>query len=334
MAAVTLHSPVRTRAGVRPASRPAPAPTRPDVAVPVVTVVIPTRNAARTMEPALTAVRAQHDAAGVPLAVELVVVDNHSTDATRTIASRLADVLLIGGPERSAQRNHGTEVASADVIAFVDADQLLAPTVLAEALACLRADPGVGVVVLPETSFGSGFWARCRALERRCTMDDPRTEAGRVFRRDAVRQVGGFDERLTAAEDWDLHDRVVRAGWRVGRTVAGVRHDEGHLTLRGAFTKKRYYGRWLAAYRARPDARRSVYSPTRLLRRPQLLLAHPLLAVGMVVLKAAEALGALAGERAAGRPGRVEPSLRVGIKTNPGGADGTGTPVVEHWRRA
>ena len=298
------------------------------------TVVIPTRDAARTMGPTLDAVRAQRDLDGTPLAVELVVVDNHSADATRTIAARAADVLLVGGPERSAQRNHGADIASAEVLAFVDADQLLDPTVLAEALACLHGDPGVGVVVLPETSFGSGFWARCRVLERRCTMDDPRTEAGRVFRREAVGQAGGFDESLTAAEDWDLHDRVVRAGWRVGRTASGVRHDEGRLTLRGAFAKKRYYGRWLAVYRARPDARPSVYDPCRLLQRPHLLLGHPLLAAGMIVLKAAEALGAAAGERSARGRGRVEPSLREGIKSRPAGADATRTTVVEHWRRA
>ena len=73
---------------------------------PLVSVVVPTRNNARTIRPCLQSVRDQtypH--------VELIVVDNDSTDETFDVATELADVALTGGPERSAQRNLGIEVS-------------------------------------------------------------------------------------------------------------------------------------------------------------------------------------------------------------------------------
>src|SRR5689334_15752829 len=80
---------------------------------PLVTFVVPTKNAARTLAACLASVRAQeYDR------VELVVVDNHSTDDTADIAHRYADRVDTLGPERSAQRNHGWRVANGEHVAF------------------------------------------------------------------------------------------------------------------------------------------------------------------------------------------------------------------------
>jgi glycosyltransferase involved in cell wall biosynthesis len=268
---------------------------------PAVTVVVPTRNSARTLEACLRSIRGQIDALGRPLPLELVVVDNHSTDGTAAIAARFAHRFLVAGPERSAQRNLGAAAGSAPLVAFIDSDQVLEPQVVAEAVAALDGDGGVGVVVVPERSFGEGFWVRCRSLERRVGDGDSRTEAGRFYRRHALDALGGFDEALHALEDWELHDRMVAAGWRVARTTSLIHHDEGHITLRATFTKKRYYGRWLRRYRQLPWARTSAFDPRRLALRPAVLATHPLIAAGLVVLKAVEAGGALSGARAAGR---------------------------------
>jgi glycosyltransferase involved in cell wall biosynthesis len=270
-------------------------------AAPAVTVVVPTRNSARTLEACLRSIRGQLDALGRPFPLELIVVDNHSTDGTAEIAARLAHRLVVAGPERSAQRNLGAATGSGPLVAFIDSDQILEPHVVSEAAAALDADREVGVVVVPERSFGEGFWVRCRSLERRVGDGDRRTEAGRIYRRHALRALGGFDEQLTGPEDWELHDRMVAAGWRVARTTSLVHHDEGHITLRATFTKKRYYGRWLGRYRQLPWARSTAFDPRRLALRPAVLATHPLTAAGLAVLKAVEAGGALCGARAAAR---------------------------------
>ena len=74
----------------------------------LVSVVVPTRNAARTLDACLRSIRSQTYGR-----VELVVVDNHSLDATPEIARRYVDAFETSGPERSAQRNRGASVSMA-----------------------------------------------------------------------------------------------------------------------------------------------------------------------------------------------------------------------------
>jgi arabinofuranan 3-O-arabinosyltransferase len=215
----------------------------------LVTVVVPTRNSERTLERCLASVRAQAHAH-----VELIVVDNGSTDGTVAIASRYAHRVHHVGPERSAQRNAGARLGAGDVVAFIDSDMILDPDVLADAADRLARDDGLGAVIVDEIAFGTGALTSSRVLEKALCVGDASVEAARVFRREAFEQAGGFDERLYACEDWDLADRVSRLGWRTDRVAALIRHDEGRISLRQAFSKKRYYGRGAADWLRGPDA--------------------------------------------------------------------------------
>jgi glycosyltransferase involved in cell wall biosynthesis len=253
-----------------------------------VSVIISTRNAERTLASCLASLRAQ-----IGIEAEVIVVDNQSTDATATIAAD-ADVLIVAGPERSAQRNIGAFASTGGVLVFVDADMVLEPWVLGQALERLNG-PGVGAVVIPEQSFGQGFWARCKALEKRTVIGDPAVEAARVFRREDFFAVGGYDEALTACEDWDLADRVAaHTRLPAARTSSLIWHDEGRLRLRGTYAKKRYYGRWVAAWlTGAPEHRRRRSLRARL----PWLLAQPVTGTGMVVMKLTEAAGFARGAR-------------------------------------
>lgn len=250
-------------------------------------VIIPTRNAARTLERCVTAARAS------PAVGEVIVVDNASSDATASIAQRAGARLLRTGPERSAQRNAGLREARGQAVAFLDADQIAEPEVLAEALVCVR--NGADAVILTEASIGIGFWSEVRAFERAWYRGDDLIEACRVFRTDFVRDLGGFDEGLDAFEDWDLTARARTAGARVARTRALVLHEEGRLTLQRAMSKKRAYAAFEAAYRAKhPTLAALQLSPitrmSRLLRHVPGLARHPVLALGMFTLKTLEFL--------------------------------------------
>src|SRR4029077_17018037 len=131
---------------------------------------------------------------------QVVVVDYLSTDATPEIAARLADRVVLGpdpaqlGAARrrpvAAHRNLGAAHADAHILAFIDADMLLEPTVLAEAAAQVRA--GAGAVVIPERTVGTGFWTSVRALERSFYVGSG-IEYARVFGRTVFDHLGGFD---------------------------------------------------------------------------------------------------------------------------------------------
>jgi glycosyltransferase involved in cell wall biosynthesis len=262
-----------------------------DASTPRISVVVPTRNSSRTLRACLSSARHQ-----TLREVEIVVVDNGSTDDTASIAGELADIVLDHGPERSAQRNRGWRAARAELIVFIDSDMVLEPNLLAEAVSIMATDDSLRALVVPEVAFGDGFLASCRGLEKRLYLGDSDTEAARVFRRDALEAVGGYTESLTACEDWDLADRVHASGGGIGRTLARVRHDEGRVSLRRTFEKKRYYGRWLAVYlRMRtPDRRRRLVRSS-LFRRPGALLRQPHLTAGLLVLKVTELAGLMLG---------------------------------------
>lgn len=256
----------------------------------LISVVIPTRNSAATLERCLRSIREQ-----VHTELELVVVDNHSTDETQRIAQAHADRVVLAGPERSAQRNRGAESARGDGLIFIDSDMILEPGVVGSC-ADLLAQGNAGVVI-PERSIGVGFWSRCKALERACYVGDDSIEAARCFSRSAFDQVGGYDETILAGpEDWDMSQRVAERFGAHGRCAAWIDHDEGHLTLAETVRTKFYYGRSSASYvaRHRTAARRQVLRPA-FLRHPRLLARQPLTAVGMLTMKGLEYIAGGAG---------------------------------------
>ena len=223
------------------------------------------------------------------------MVDNRSTDCTQDIARRFADRIETWGPERSAQRNHGLTVSTGQLILFLDSDQLLERRVVEEAVTAISQKTFLGALVVPELSFGHGFLAQCRSLEKRLYLEDSRVEAARFFTRESVTRVGGYDESLFAGEDWDLADRVQRAGYSFDRIEAHIWHDEGHIYVRQAFAKKRYYGRNLRKYyEADGNRRRPILRPA-LWSQPSLLARDPLHAAGLALLKLVEGAGFAAG---------------------------------------
>ena len=170
--------------------------------------------------------------------IELILVDNNSTDRTLEIASRYGCRIYTSGPERSAQRNLGAEKSSGEFIIFLDADMSISLGLLAE---CVRAarEKGAGAIYIPERVVGKGFWIRVRDFERsfyNATVID----CVRFMRKDLFLSVGGFDSSLTGPEDWDL-DRRVRKAAKTAITENVLYHNEGTFALKKYIAKKIYY---------------------------------------------------------------------------------------------
>jgi len=282
----------------------------------LVSVVVPTRNSARTLERCLESIRGQDHRP-----IELIIVDNASTDQTLEIARRYGDVVENFGHERSAQRNRGAALAHGHYLLFVDSDMVLATRVVIECLDALTSS-GAPAVIIPEISFGDGFFAHCRALERSCYVGDDSIEAARFYSKVAFEASGGFDESMVAFEDWDLSRRVATSR-RLPRTASRISHDEGVLTLRAVWAKKRYYGASSFQY-WRKHGLHSI-GQINLLFRPAFvrnwrrLVRHPVLTAGFLTLKCVETAAGVWGlmEARANIIGLLNPSERTETPIDP-----------------
>lgn len=261
---------------------------------PLVTVVVPTRDNERTIRACLASVVAQ-----TYEQVELVVVDNHSTDATPRIARELADTVVVAGPERSAQRNTGIAAARGAWVLWLDSDMVLPPRTLDVAVDTALAT-GASAVALPERTVGEGFWTACRALERECYLDDPWLHNPRLVRRELLLGDEGFDLSMSGPEDADLRMRLRDSGRRIELAPVVVDHDEGRLTIADVLRKRYYYGRSIPAFAAQHEGAVSAQGRAVLrsyARNHRRLLRDPGHAAGMVAMRALEVVGYTLGAR-------------------------------------
>lgn len=256
---------------------------------PTVSVIVPTYNSAEFIEACLTSIRTQT----YPF-IELIVVDNNSTDNTKELAREYTALVFNQGPERSAQRNYGVRKASGEYVLIIDSDMVLGKQVVEQCVDQFEADKQVVGLVIPEESFGEGFWAKCKQLERSYYVGVEWMEAARAFRRKIYQKVGGYDEAMVSGEDWDLSQRVSEHG-KLGRVQEFIRHNEGKLKLSRTLQKKYYYAQKFAAYTNASASKQNVGSQTSVLSRyklyfskPGRLFRNPVVGVGMLFMKTAE----------------------------------------------
>ena len=188
-------------------------------------VTIPTLDSARTQPPHLKSLRPQ------PHSCQVLVVDNHLANSTVSIAEPLVDRVIFSGPELFAVRKSGAGVPTTALVGFVDSDMTIAPQVVAEVVSAVG--PGADAAIVRERTVGVGYPASVRSFERSLYVGDGHVEAARFFTRSMFVRLGGFDEQLHAAEDWDFGIRA-RDAASVGRRTATMEHNEGRVTLLGA----------------------------------------------------------------------------------------------------
>lgn len=207
-----------------------------------VSVVITTKNEERNIARCLDSVVNQ----SYPVnKIEIIVVDNNSTDKTVEIAKKYNCQIYTYGPERSAQRNLAGQKAKGEFILFLDADMAISSGLILECLDKCKKD-GLGALYIPEIIVGEGFWIKARNFERsfyNATVID----CVRFTRSDVFIYLKGFDESLSGPEDWDF-DRRVRGRCKTGIVKSPLYHDEGRFNLRKYLKKKTYYAQSFKNY--------------------------------------------------------------------------------------
>ena len=193
-------------------------------------VVIPAYNAAATLGDAVRSALAQ-----APAPLEVVIVDDGSTDSTRAVAEAFGGgVRVFSGPNAgpSAARNRGVREARGSWIAFLDADDLFEPGYLAAAEEHLAAHPDTGILCFGVRVFEDGK-PTPHVIHKKTPGAAYTTEgllegdAGTICTplasRDVFLSAGGFDETLRANEDVHLWLRLSR--------VTALRQDPRPLLL-------------------------------------------------------------------------------------------------------
>lgn len=230
--------------------------------------------------------------------IEVILVDNYSTDRTLKIAESFKKVnILQCGPERSAQRNFGAKKAVGEFIFFLDADMELTPKVVEDCVKKITKQKAAGVVI-PEESKWTNFWGKVKAFERSfySITGDPVTDAARFFSKKIFNKIGGYDESITGPEDWDLPDRIREARFKITRSIETIYHHEQEISLSNLFKKKFYYGlnahKYLSKHNIPVISPKTIYFLRPLFYKNWIrLFKHPLLSISMVWMLFIELLG-------------------------------------------
>src|SRR5947209_8479824 len=149
-----------------------------------ISVVIPTYNSMKTFPRCLES--ATHQSSECR---EIIVVDRFSQDGLASYAKANGATVIQSKASRSAARNIGVAMCSASGVLFVDSDMILSKSLISECVGGLETHHAL---VIPEVSIGTGFWAQCKALDKRLSIENELMEAPRCFRRETFLSLGGY----------------------------------------------------------------------------------------------------------------------------------------------
>ena len=195
----------------------------------LVSVVIPVYNGERFLGEAIDSIRAQSYR---PL--EIIVVDDGSTDGTARVAKSYSPVVYVyqANSGQAAARNHGVELASGEFLAFLDADDVWMPDKLSRQMAAIASDPNLDSVFGNAEQFLEP--GTSGVLPPAFHVLPAQLPSAMLIRREKFQQVGGYLPGWKVAEAVDWYARALEFGLKMStldRVVYRRRIHGGNVTL-------------------------------------------------------------------------------------------------------
>lgn len=249
---------------------------------PLVSILIPSFNSAEFIKPCLVSVKNQ-----TYKNIEVVVIDNNSTDKTRGIAKEYTNKVFIHGPERGAQLNYGLRKVKGKYLYRIDSDFVLEPEVVEQCVQKCEKEKLDGIAVHNTSAEGLGFWADVRKLERDTYQNDNLIVGVRFLTKKAMDKIGAFDEGMAGPEDFEFHNKFINSGFKFGRIKAIERHLGEPKSVCDIWRKFYYYGKSNYYYvKKYPSLSARQYFPVRpsFIRNFRKLIASSKLFVGFLIM--------------------------------------------------
>ncbi len=260
--------------------------------MPIVSVVLATKNEEANITNCLSSINKQSCPSSQ---IELIVVDNNSSDKTVDLAKNFTSKVFTNVAGRANQVNLGISEAKGKYVLFPDADMIISERVIAECVSKCEIDNCIGMYI-PEIIIGVGYWIAVRNFER-SFYNASCIDAIRFCRRDKFLEIGGFDtDNLSfGMDDWDF-DRRIRQTGNVNIIESPLYHNEGKFSISNYLAKKRYYSESVDKYilkwgKKDPIVKKQLGASYRLFGvfvengKWKILLRHPILVFGMYFLR-------------------------------------------------
>ena len=263
---------------------------------PKVSIIVPAYNSEKTIQRFVDSVLKQ-----TYPNIELVAVNDGSRDRTREIVENFIsgsqcpslDLLKIKLVNQQNQgmtraRNNGYKKSTGDYVWFLDSDMELPNGDEIEKCIEKCEKEGLDGLMIPERSQGKGMWARCRGFEKVLNDDDIHKNAVRFMKRKIPETIGLYNPMLTAAEDFEFHNRAVEADFKMKiiKDIFIYHHEVESVTK---MLKKAYnYGKTMPLYiKKHPKESFQQFFILRpsYIKNWKRFVVHPLLASGLLSMK-------------------------------------------------
>lgn len=210
---------------------------------PLVSVIITTKNEEKNIENCIKSILEQSYQN-----IEIIVVDNFSSDRTKEIALKYTDKVYDLSKEidltsiknyRGAQLNFGVSKANGEIIFFPDADMTFDKDLITEAVEKLKK---VDALYIPEIVCGTGLFGKIRNFER-SFYNKTCIDGVRIIQKNVFLEARGFDIKniVFGPDDWDFTKTLKSKNYNLGITEKSLYHHEEWLTFKVYLNKKSKY---------------------------------------------------------------------------------------------